>query len=273
MKEYVFDKLDVIKNHLRGKHILLFLDFDGTLTPIMDTPKKAVLSCRAKDLLRKLAVLFGASLVVISGRSLKDIKSRIGIKKIVYVGNHGLEIEGPGLRAVFPVSKPVREMMRKIRAGLTRRLRDIRGVLVEDKGLTLSIHYRLVKMRDVHRVRDRVKEQTENYVVRKKLQLAAGKKVIEIKPYDSRDKGKFVTEYLRKRKRLFPKEKIQPVYIGDDTTDEDAFNALRKNGLGIVVTSKKKKSFARYYVKDVNEVNRFLGFLVKLKQDSALCRT
>jgi trehalose-phosphatase len=141
--DYLFTQFNKIKERLHNKFILLLLDYDGTLTPIAENPKKAVISKETKELLQKLSNSSHCALGIISGRSLQDIKNTVGIKDIIYAGNHGLEIEGPKIKFESQLSPRLKEVIRNIYEELLLRISKIKGAIIEDKGLTVSLHYRL----------------------------------------------------------------------------------------------------------------------------------
>lgn len=264
--EYLFSHWDKLKNRLSGKSISLFLDYDGTLTPIAETPEKTVISREAKDLLNKLSKSKKShcSVAIISGRSLSDIKTIVGIKDITYAGNHGLEIEGPKIKFESQVSPRLKSVIRNIAVDIKKRLSGIKGALIEDKGLTLSIHYRLVDKEDMPAFEKIISEVTNPYAVRDKIKINSGKKVYEIKPPVQWDKGKVVLWLMARQQFVSGENKILPVYIGDDVTDEDAFRVLKKKGLTIFV-GEPGNSAADYYLKDAQEVARFLHLTLELK--------
>jgi len=238
--------------------VYLFLDYDGTLVPIADTPGKAVIPKGTKDLLRRLALDGGCRLAVISGRSLKDIKKMVGVRGIVYSGNHGLEVSGPGIRSTNFAPAGFRKLIKKMAGDLRRGLAGVNGVVLEDKGYTLSVHYRMVSRKDVPRVRKAFREATERYIAGGKARTGAGKMVLEIKPPVDWDKGKLVMWLLAKQRSVAGSGRpVLPVYIGDDTTDEDAFAALDKKGITVFV-GKPGRTKAAYFLKDHKEVARFL---------------
>ena len=124
---------------------MLLSDYDGTLTPIVGRPDEAVLSPEVRKILGALAEKPSFSVGIISGRPLTELKAMVGVEGIYYAGNHGLEIEGPGLKFVSPVAKAAQTVIKDLVRQLSAKLGGIEGVIVEDKGLSLSIHYRLVK--------------------------------------------------------------------------------------------------------------------------------
>ncbi len=263
--EYLFSHRNKLKSRLSGKCILLFLDYDGTLTPIVETPDKAIISKEKKDLLDKLSTSPHCRVAIISGRSLRDIKAIVGLKDIIYVGNHGLEIEGPKIKFESQVSPRLKSIIRHIHEEAVSKLSKIKGVLIEDKGLTISVHYRLVDEKDIPELKSILTEITGPYIVRDKIKINSGKKVYEIRPPAMWDKGKVVLWLLARQQFLLERNKILPVYIGDDVTDEDAFKALKKKGLTIFV-GEQASSEAQYYLKTTEEVAEFLKLISDLKR-------
>ncbi|MFC1568219.1 trehalose-phosphatase [Candidatus Margulisiibacteriota bacterium] len=234
---------------------LLFLDYDGTLTPIVSKPSLANLSAARKKSLQQLARSPDIRIAIVSGRLLADVRKKVGIPNIFYAGNHGFEISGPGTNIIHPKARTAKPVMRKIKKELATRLKSIKGVIVEDKVLTLSLHYRLVRKQDLKKVARIFFRTVEPYLHAKKIRITSGKKVFEVRPNVAWDKGKAVLWLMKK---LGQGKKFTPVYIGDDRTDEDAFQVLKKRGLSVRV-GRTKKTCARRQLKDVNAVYRFLG--------------
>jgi len=263
--EYLFSHRDKLKNRLSDKFILLFLDYDGTLTPIVETPDKAVIPQNTKDLLEELSTSPSCRVAIISGRSLSDIKNLVGLKDIIYAGNHGLEIEGPKIKFESQVSPRLKSIIRRIYEDAVSKFSKIKGVLIEDKGLTISVHYRLVDKKDIQEFLNIFTEITDLYIVRGKIKIDSGKKVHEIKPPVMWDKGKVVLWLLARQQFLLGENKILPIYIGDDVTDEDAFKVLKKQGLTIFV-GEPASSAAQYYLKTTEEVTEFLRLISDLKR-------
>jgi len=203
--------------------------------------------------------------VIISGRSLLDIKTRVGLKNLVYVGNHGLEIEGAGLRFRMKNAEPWRRRLKILATQLRRDLENLPGIFIEDKGCTLSVHYRLaggaVRRKATKRFRGRI-GPVEG---RGRIRITRGKAVWEIRPPLEWDKGRAVKWILGRpqfRKRW-------PLYIGDDVTDQDAFRAIRRIGLAISVGPWTQKGSAHLVLKDPKEVHQFLRrFLGRVRKES-----
>jgi len=263
--KYLFDRWVNLKKDIIDKYIILFLDYDGTLTPIADMPHQAIIPKETKALLTKLTRSLRVKIAIISGRSLSDIKNLVGLKDIIYAGNHGLEIEGPKIKFESRVSPRLKSIIRHIYENAVSKLSKIKGVLIEDKGLTISVHYRLINKKDVQRFLSIFNEITDPYIVRGKIKINSGKKVYEIKPPVMWDKGKVVLWLLAKQQFLLGENKIFPVYIGDDVTDEDAFKVLKKKGLTIFVGGQ-ASSEAQYYLKTTEEVTEFLRLISDLKR-------
>lgn len=259
--DYLYQQLDKIKESLRNKFILLLLDYDGTLTPIVEAPQQAAISRQTKELLQELSKSPGCALGIISGRSLEDIKNSVGIKDIIYAGNHGLEIEGPQIKFESQITPRLKSVIRNIAKEVTKRLSGIKGVLIEDKRLSLSVHYRLVDKKDMPVFEKILFEVTSPYAVRDKIKINCGKKVYEIRPPVKWDKGKVVLWLLARQQFILGEKSAFPVYIGDDISDEDAFKVLKRKGLTVFV-GEPASSKADYYVKDAKEVSRFLRLIL-----------
>lgn len=269
--EHLFFHWNKLKDFLRGKFIFLFLDYDGTLTPIVKDPDNAVISGKTKEILKKLSKNRYCRIAIISGRALRDIKNKIGLKDIIYAGNHGLEIYGPKIKFKAPVSLKYKELLKKIKIDLKKKLSGIKGAFVEDKGLSLSVHYRLVDSKGSILVKTIFHEALAYYIVSNKIKIKPGKKVLEVRPALGWDKGKIVLWLLARQKFILNGKSCVPVYIGDDVTDEDAFKALRDKGLTVFV-GEHNRSYAEYYLKNTREVAEFLGQVLKLKKDDNICR-
>jgi len=233
--------------------VALLLDYDGTLTPIVDNPGKAVLAEEMRSAVRELT--WRAPVAVISGRDLEDVARLVGIKSIVYAGSHGFDMRFPGGRRVEHARGA--EYLSDIDAAeqeLRGRLRGVTGARVERKRFAIAAHCRRVQPADVPTV-----EAVVDSVLRRhpKLRKTSGKKVFELRPAVHWHKGSAVLWLLR----TIEMDDVLPVYIGDDETDEDAFNALSDRGVTIAVQSAAQPTAARFSLADTGEVLRFLEWL------------
>lgn len=262
---YIFSSLEGVRRSLRNKFIYLFLDYDGTLSPIAQTPANAGIPDRTKDLLVKLSKIPDCKIAIISGRALNDISKRVDLKNVIYVGNHGFEIKGPKIKFKSPISRRYRRTLKEIKAKLEKNLSSFKGVFIEDKEFCLIVHYRLADKKDIPSIEAEFYASIFLYELRNNIQIRIGKMALEVRPPISWDKGKVVLWLLGRR--LFTMRdkgmKVLPIYIGDDTTDEDAFQALKDKGLTIFV-GKPKHTKARFYLKDTDEVAAFLTEVLKI---------
>lgn len=202
-----------------SRRILLLLDFDGTLAPIVERPELAKLPEETRSLLLALNVEPRVIVAIISGRSLADLRQHVGLETI-YVGNHGLEIEGRGLTFQSPDISSARPVLAKFASELGGRITAIHGAFIENKGPTLSVHYRAVEDAQVPLVLNAVKSVYAQYA--RLLEVHHGKKVLEIGPRVGWNKGEAARWILKQ----FGQEGVLAVCAGDDRTDEDIFKAL-----------------------------------------------
>ncbi|MFA5363016.1 MAG: trehalose-phosphatase [Candidatus Omnitrophota bacterium] len=260
--KYLFGEWGAIKDKIKGKRLFIFLDFDGTLVPLAPAPDKAVLSPKTKAVLRKLAGKPALKLAFISGRTVGNLKNKIGLKNVIYSGNHGLEIEGPKINFKPRVPPGYRRIIERIKNDLERRISPIEGAFVEDKGLSLSLHFRLINKSLIPLLKTVFHEAVTAYLARNEIRIKPGKMVFEVRPPVKWDKGKAVLWLLRRQMSALKDGAIVPIYIGDDVSDEDAFKALKNKGLTIFV-GEHKNSCARHYLRDHDEVSGFLGRISK----------
>ncbi len=247
-------------------HILFLSDYDGTLTPIVSRPEDALISSQVRDKLSALARKPDITIGIITGRSLSEIKSMVTIEGIYYSGNHGLEIEGPGLNYISPLAETARATMKDLALIFTKELAGIDGVIIQEKGLSLSVHYRLVKEAEEGIVAETFRRVTAPLCSEGKIKVFAGKKVWEVKPPIDWHKGKAVEAITREIKTLVKLESLLTMYLGDDTTDEDAFRVLhRPAGWSVFVGNENPSSGADYFLSSTAEVEELLSRLLELK--------
>ncbi len=258
-------EIEKVKSRLqKAERFFLFLDFDGTLAPIVKTPQEAYLDSSVKKILKKISENKNFILGIISGRTIKDVKKRVGIKNILYAGNHGLEIyDKKKMHLLTGTSlKPYQQLIILMRKELEKELREIGGVIFENKRTILAVHYRKVAQEEIKILKKIVRDKVSEYVKNKVIKMGKGKKVIEIRP--NLNFSKFLA--LKFFEKLFKRNKSDiTIYIGDDLTDEEVFSKLRKKDLKIKVGRKTENSKAEHFLKDPREVKKFLEFLLKIK--------
>tara|TARA_R110002020_G_scaffold326017_1_gene541752 strand:+ start:181 stop:1023 length:843 start_codon:yes stop_codon:yes gene_type:complete len=246
------DKFPEIISRLKGKIPILFLDYDGTLTPIVSNPENAVLPDETKKVLQQLAGHI--TIALISGRDRHNVKSIVDIPNLIYAGSHGFDITGPdGLEKQHEKGQDVLPELDEAEQRLTERLADIAGVQVERKKYAIAVHYRNVEKEHVQQVKTAVTEEVENHP---RLKKGKGKKILELKPDFDWHKGKALLWLMEELGG--ESEHLVPIFIGDDITDEDAFKAIQGKGIGILVGAHEEDTTATFSLKDVDEVNRFL---------------
>ncbi len=252
------DSFEEIAHEARGKRIALFLDYDGTLTPIVETPDKAVMPEDMRETVIRLSRY--CTVGIISGRDLEDVKDKVGIDSIFYAGSHGFDISGPeGLEVRNEIGTEYLPVLDLAEKELCAAIGHVNGVLVERKRFAIAVHYRLVDLENVEMVEAAVDKVVAAHP---ELRKAYGKKIFELQPDIDWHKGKALLTLLRTL-NLDGKE-VLPVYLGDDVTDEDAFRALQGRGIGIVVWDKPYETAALYSLKNPGEVKEFLLKLIPL---------
>lgn len=261
-----FSYIENIRKKIKGKHLLLFLDFDGSLTPIMDSPDEVKLSPDTKKILESFRDNKRCDVVVISGRQLRDLKKRVSVPGLICVGNHGFEAEGPGFDFIEHSAEKCVPLMRRLKAKLSDALKKYKGAEIENKKYSLSVHYRLVKNENIAAVWNAFENVVGAYVSSGKVIMAQGKMVWEVRPPVDWNKGKIVLRILDKMKKK-KRGSVLPVYIGDDRTDEDAFLALKDKGCTVKVgRTLGTKSFAKCFVEDTESVSRLLKDILRFIQ-------
>jgi alpha,alpha-trehalase len=251
--KHLFEDWKSVQDRIqRAQNLFLFLDYDGTLTPIISSPELAICPKEIRLVLENLRDIPNVYLAIISGRSLEDVREKVGISGITYVGNHGLSIQNPaGVHKKKLSASRQKEFSQIVRA-LKESLGEIPGILFDDKGLILAVHYRNVGRKYFRRIHRILEELLEKWKDRWKI--ASGKMVFEIRPKVDFHKGKAVKEILKS----FPPRDLLPLYLGDDQTDEDAFREVKGRGITVFVGPGWRTSEAEYYLKDPSQVQEFL---------------
>lgn len=256
--------LDEIVRRAETKRLVIFLDYDGTLTPIVARPELAVLSEAMRTTIRTLAEQ--CTIAIVSGRDRANVERLVKLAGLFYAGSHGFDIAGPhGWEVRHEIGAHCLPELDQAEAMLRERLVSIQGCLVERKKYSVAVHFRLVEDENVEQVSQAV---TEVVASRANLRKRDGKRVFEVQPNVDWDKGKAVLWLLRALN--LTQDAVLPLYVGDDLTDEDAFRALQDFGIGIVVGDVSRPTAAQYMVKDPDEVGHFLAHLSALLEIQTL---
>jgi trehalose-phosphatase len=253
---------DELDRRLAGRRPAVFLDYDGTLTPIVDRPEDAVISESMREVVSGLAQR--CTVCVVSGRDRRVVQKLMGIDDLIVAGSHGFDIWSPASGAI---QREEGERFGGLLEGVEARLREelgtIEGAFVEPKKSSVAVHYRLVSEDE----RPRVGRVVEKILAEHpdELKVTPGKMVYEIQPKIDWDKGKAVL-YLLGALDL-DRDDVVPIYLGDDITDEHAFEALAGRGIGIFVGRADdlevagRTTSANYDLNTVEEVERLLDTL------------
>ncbi|KAJ8430413.1 hypothetical protein Cgig2_025840 [Carnegiea gigantea] len=251
------EMFDKIIKAAKGKQIVMFLDYDGTLSPIVQDPDRAFMSNEMRAAVKAAAKYFPTAIVTGRCKAKKNnnmnVYDFVKLEELYYAGSHGMDIEGPANRKdnksiVFQPASEFLVMIDKVTKDLAEKIKAIPGARVENNKFCVSVHFRCVDEKKWGELAELVKEVLDNY---QKLKMTHGRKVLEIKPFIEWNKGKAL-EFLL------------------DALDEDAFKVLqkRKQGFGILVSKFPKETSAAYTLQEPSEVMCFLQRLVEWKQMS-----
>lgn len=246
-----------IATRIQHRHLALFLDYDGTLTPIVPRPEDALLSAEMRSLLHQLANR--TPVAVVSGRDLADVRKQVDLDSLHYAGSHGFDIltaEGHSMHLDQAQSSLVD--LDEAEDWLRDDLKSIDGARVERKHFAIAVHYREVSESDMPQLETLVDRIVEHHP---QLRQRSGKKIVELQPNVDWDKGRAVLWLLDQLQLDRPD--VVPLYIGDDTTDEDAFRALQGRGISIRVGEPEETTRANYGLRDPEEVRHFFQLLVQ----------
>ncbi|XP_022753052.1 probable trehalose-phosphate phosphatase D isoform X2 [Durio zibethinus] len=255
----------------KGKQIVMFLDYDGTLSPIVEDPDQAFMPTEMRAAVRDVARYFPTAIV--TGRCRDKVYSFVKLADLYYAGSHGMDIKGPSKRCknkkgnqgvLFQPASEFLPMIDEVYKALGEKTKSIPGAKVENNKFCVSVHFRCVDENSWAALAEQVRSVLNEYP---KLKLTQGRKVLEIRPTIKWDKGRAL-EFLLEALGYANSNDVLPVYIGDDRTDEDAFKVLRDRGqgFGILVSKVPKETNASYSLQEPSEVKEFLRRLVDWKK-------
>ncbi len=264
---HALNNSEELKQRLSGKQPAVFLDYDGTLTPIVDRPEDAVISGSMREAVRGLAER--CVVCVVSGRDRQVVQELMGLDNLIVAGSHGFDIWTPGEGTIeHDAGSGFEKLIEEVKARLEEETKGIEGASVEPKKASVAVHYRLVSEEE----RRRIKDTVDGLLAERpdELKVTPGKMVYEVQPKIDWDKGKAVL-YLLETLEL-DRDDVVPLYAGDDVTDEDAFEALADTspkGLGVFVGHADdpevagRTTAADYILHTMREVERFLDTLAR----------
>ncbi|MBD3262352.1 MAG: trehalose-phosphatase [Candidatus Altiarchaeales archaeon] len=242
----------IAENWRSARKRFLFLDYDGTLTPIVSTPDKAVLPKENREILEEIAGKKDTVTSIVSGRMLEEIKRLVSLENIYYVGDHGLNITGPSFNWTHPKASEAAEEVRGAEKRLTEKLAHIEGVLIEDKKTSLVVHYRNAadKENQIRQVFEEVACQAVN------LKKQENKKTLELVLAEDWGKAEAMKKILEKENYL---DGDFILYAGDDNTDEKAFPKLPEEAHTFAIN--RPQTSAKYMIDTIEELRDLLGKL------------
>jgi trehalose 6-phosphate phosphatase len=262
--KYLFDSLEEFKEFKEDNKSAILIDIDGTISEITQTPEEAVVTLSMRNEIKKLKKKF-QTVGIISGRTVENAMDMVGVDGLLYIGNHGMEYLIDGEIIIDSDAMKYHEHIKSISQDLKKsELSQIKGLKFEDKGICFSIHYRECESQED--LRKKILEVVDRFIDNKELKLTVGRKIVELKPHISRDKGYIVGKIIENYYLN------HVIYIGDDITDYDAFTKLKELGItsniksaSILVHSNEipdyMKNSSLFYVKNVDEVQRFFKWI------------
>ena len=247
---------------LRGKRLVIFLDYDGTLTPTVEEPCEALLPENTRRLIERLSERW--TIVIMTGRPLNDARKLVGLDNLVYVGSHGLDMTGPGDSFRETPGKQFRPVLDKAEKEAREVIRDLDGVQLQRKPFSIAIHYRLAEKGVLPELETRVDDVAAHYP---ELVKITEKEIFELRPKHW-NKGQALRRLLG-RFHINGSRSV-PIYIGDDSTEEAIFQAVAERGIGILVSDGDQRTAATYRLRNPSEVAVFLERLLQVYEKPPL---
>jgi trehalose-phosphatase len=243
--------------------LAIFLDYDGTLTPIVNDPAAALLPPAVRAVLERLAAVCPVGIG--SGRDLADVRRLVDVDGLLYSGSHGFDVDAPmKLGGRRQVGDEYAAALDEAERALHEELDGVPGAFIERKRYAIAIHYRNVDPADVSRVDAGVSLVASHFP---SLRRTGGKKVFELRPDMAWDKGSLV-RWLLEQLSAASHTPFTPLFVGDDVTDEDAFRAIAADGIGVRVGDARESTAARYVLADTDAVRVFLEDLATALEEA-----
>jgi trehalose-phosphatase len=247
--------VDGILARAAGRHLLLLCDFDGTLSEFDGDPEAVWLPPARRVLLDRIGASPAATLAIVSGRRLEDVRRRTQLGAgTYYAGMHGMEIEGPGDRYQHPAVHLTETLLHDLAGPIAADLSGVDGAFLEDKGHALVVHFRAASIEDAVRTQDALIRHARPHLDSGVLRTMRGSSMLEVLPNIDWNKGSAV-EWIRERV-VRRHGDAWPLYIGDDVTDEDGFRAV--SGTGLSVSASSRARGADFAVEGPEEVDALL---------------
>jgi trehalose-phosphatase len=245
-----------IKEAARGRRLLLLLDFDGTLVEFRPDPEGVFLPDERRRLLLDIHNRHDATVAIVSGRRLADVRERARLPADNYhAGLHGLEIEGHGEKFEHPDASNAKGIVQELLGPLSDDVRHLPGIFVEDKVLSVVVHFRAAPRADAEQLPKLLARRVQRYIDSGHLRIMDGACMIELLPNIAWNKGHAVA-WIRERVASASTLPVVCVYVGDDVTDQDAFGALGDGGVAVAASN--RVSGADFYIDGPPEVEALL---------------
>lgn len=261
---HALDQEGDLAQRLSGKRPAVFLDYDGTLTPIVDRPEDAIISDSMRSAVSGLAER--CPVCVVSGRDRPIVQELMGLDNLIVAGSHGFDIWSPEEGAIeIEGGGGFDDLIEEVKTRVQEDLDGIEGASIEPKKASVAVHYRLASEEG----RRKIKDTVDSILAERpdELKMTPGKMVYEIQPKIDWDKGKAVLHLLKTLD--LDRDDVTPLYLGDDHTDEHAFGALEGRGIGVFVGHADdpevagRTTAADYVLYTMDEVEEFLNGLAR----------
>ncbi len=255
--KYVFSNLSTIKNKIESRgYVAVLLDFDGTISPIVSKPEDAYLTEKNRQML--LNINKSWPIVIVTGRPFNVIRKKVGVGHFIYAASHGLEYNFSGKLEKKKISQLILNKLNNVRKIINNLKKNYKMIVIEDKPYSATFHWHLLSKKQKNIFKFQLNDFLDELKKERLLKVFCDKETVEVIPNINWTKGDIALQavsYLNKKE----KKSFLPIYVGDSTTDEDAFRVL-KDGITIRVRPKKNSS-AKYYLKSREEVDKFLFWL------------